>query len=176
MAPDTRYFNTIGLLIAQRIKARIRENRVTPATDKTKYGGKKGNTLVNTARLVNSIHHKVVGSTIYVGTNVKYAKIQHEGGTIEAPANKYLAIPLCSLAQKSKPRDFKDTFIYNGIIYQKRTSEKTGKDLKPTALYKLQKRVTIRPRPYMILDKLDRNIICEKVSEYLKRVIPRKTT
>jgi len=163
---------TIGILISQRIKARIRENRVTPATVKTKYGGKKGTTLVKTARLVNSIHHKVDGSTIYVGTNVKYARIHHEGGVIEPKKAKYLAVPLCPLAELKSPREFTNTFINKGIIYQRRTSDKTGKDLKPTALYKLMKRVEIPARPYMFLDRVDRDMICEKVREYLKRVLP----
>jgi len=43
-----------------------------------------GKTLIDTARLKNSIHMKVWGKILLrVGTNVEYAAIQHLGGRIE---------------------------------------------------------------------------------------------
>jgi phage gpG-like protein len=72
----------VGTVAAQRIKARIRENRVKPATKKENKKGQKGTTLVESSRLLGSIRHKVMGNRVIVGTNLAYARIHHEGGSI----------------------------------------------------------------------------------------------
>ena len=57
-----------------------------------------GQTLVDTARLRNSITHVVNGSELLVGTNVIYAAIHQFGGragrdrSVELPARPYLGI------------------------------------------------------------------------------------
>jgi phage gpG-like protein len=80
----------IGLLIAHKIKDRIRQNKIEPKTYKTNAKGQDGATLLETGRLMNSIRSQVRGDTIYIGTNVKYARIHHEGGIIRPKNKKYL--------------------------------------------------------------------------------------
>jgi len=95
MSDQTAFFNAIGMSIAQRIKDRIRENRVKPADETIK---KKiiGTDLLVSSRLMKSIHHKVAGDTIYIGTNVIYAQIHHLGGKagrgrkVNIPARPYM--------------------------------------------------------------------------------------
>jgi len=178
MTPDeiknNQFLFAIGQLIAGRIKKRISEGRVYPKTFdrggppnahprvKQNAKGQKGTTLVDKGILLNSIHPFVKGSTIYVGTNVKYARIHHEGGVITPKKAQFLAIPLTADAKERKPRDFKDTFIKYGTIYQK-----TDDPEKPLALYKLMKSVKIPARRYMLLESYDRLYIIEKVRSFL---------
>ena len=49
-----------------------------------------GDTLRDTGRLMNSITHRVGGDYVEVGTNVFYAAMMHEGGTIHALGGGYL--------------------------------------------------------------------------------------
>jgi phage gpG-like protein len=76
-------YDHIGAIAVQSIKSRIRRNQIKPKTDKTNKKGQKGTTLIESARLLNSISYKIVSDTIVVGTNLAYARIHHEGGNIK---------------------------------------------------------------------------------------------
>lgn len=157
MILDQGIMREIGRYALSSIKRRIRENKVSPRTDK------KGTTLVSSARLLNSINYRLDGGSIIIGTNLEYARILHEGGVIRPRNAKALAIPLQPMAKVQSPRDFEDTFIRSGIIYLK---QEGGKVL---PLYKLQSSVRIPSRPYMFLDKVERDHISELVLEGVRR-------
>ena len=70
----------------------------TPSIRATKQGG---DTLRDTGRLMNSITHRVGGDYVEVGTNVFYAAMMHEGGTIHALGSGYLKFQIAGAwAQK----------------------------------------------------------------------------
>lgn len=130
---------TLGVILTRDIKARIRANQVTPAS---KSGG---TTLVRSAKLVNSIAFTTTQDSVIVGTNLRYARIHHEGGIIRPVNARYLAIPLTKEAAVKRPRDFQSTFIKKGVIFQKTA------DGSITPIYALKKQVTIPARPYMFI-------------------------
>lgn len=90
----------------------------------------------------------MIGSGARNGGRVKYANIHETGGTITPKNSKYLAIPLDAARTKGgdqrniSPRDFENTFIRKGIIYQKQ-----GKNIVP--LFVLKKSVRIPARKYL---------------------------
>lgn len=55
---------------------------------------------VDTGNLRNSINYKVVGDSVFIGTNVEYAPILEFGGVITPTQAKMLAIPLNKEAKK----------------------------------------------------------------------------
>lgn len=65
--------------VAKNFSAAGRPTRWKPSVRARKS---KGQTLVKTARLKNSMSMKVDGNTLKVGTNVKYARIHQLGGHI----------------------------------------------------------------------------------------------
>ncbi len=152
---DNNVRKIIGSSVRDRIKKRIRENRVKPKTNK-----RGGTTLVESRRLANSINYQINGDRIPVGTNLIYAKIQHEGGIITPKKAKYLAIPLTPAAKAMRPRDFTDTFINKGVIFRKLEGGKIE------ALYALKKQVKIPARPYMFIDNEDINFIKQRLRNY----------
>ena len=84
----------VGITVRDRIKKRIRENRVVPKTIK-----KGGTTLVESGRLKNSIKYQLRGGNkVAVGTNVVYGRIHHEGGMagrnrkVKIPARPYMFV------------------------------------------------------------------------------------
>ena len=65
--------------VSKTFKAGGRPVRWKPSVRAKMVGGR---TLIKTARLLRSITMDVAGKTLTVGTNVKYARILHEGGEI----------------------------------------------------------------------------------------------
>jgi phage gpG-like protein len=81
-----------------------------------------------------------------VGTNVVYAAIHEFGGIIRPKRAKFLAIPFPGV--KGSPRDYKNTFVHNGIIFQGWQSAKGNVGgIEP--LFSLKRQVVIPKRPYM---------------------------
>ncbi len=78
-------------------------------------GMKRSGSGRKTGQLARSIGMSMPDRTLVVGTNlqkqtdVKYARIQDEGGVIKARNKKYLTIPLKGV--KMRARDYKDTFV-----------------------------------------------------------------
>ena len=149
----------IGMVVSRDIKARIRKNMVNPKTNKT------GTTLVKSAILINSISYVASDADVRVGTNVKYARIHHEGGTIFPVRAKYLAIPLTKEAAVHPPRYFENTFIAKSCIMH------TLNDGTIEALYVLKRSVKIPARPYMFIDENTINTLKELVRIYAIRNI-----
>ncbi len=156
-----KLMKSIGILISNKIKQRIRSGKVQPQTNKT--NGKK--TLNESGRLWRSITYKIKGNTIIVGTNVKYAKIHHFGGTIFPKKAKYLAIPLTPAAKVKSPRDWENTFIKKGIIFRNLDNGNVE------ALYALKKSVKIPARPYMFIDNKDKTLIQNQIIKFYESKI-----
>jgi len=101
--------------------------------------------------LMKSLHPEVKrsGDNVVgrVGTKLVYARIQELGGVITPKRARALTVPLQAAltqrgAARGRARDFMNTFIAKGIIFQR-----AGKDIIP--LFKLKKAVQIRARPYL---------------------------
>ena len=67
----------------------------------------------------------LVGTYAIGGGLVKYARIHEEGGVVRPVRSRFLAIPLeaaktaAGVSRAVSPRDFKDTFVRKGIIWQR---------------------------------------------------------
>jgi phage gpG-like protein len=162
MILDEKILRIIGVTIRDRIKSRIRTGKIKPESNN------QGTTLVQSSRLLRSIKYQISGDKILIGTNLAYAKIQHEGGTITPKKAKYLAIPLQKIAKVKSPRDFQNTFIRNGIIFQKQADDKI------IALYVLKKSVTIPARPYLFIDDQDEKIVITRITPLLEEDIKKE--
>lgn len=148
------------------IKRRIVNQKISPKTSKN------GTTLVQRRKLINSIKYVQAGNTITIlagGSEIPYARIHNDGGVIKPTHGQYLAIPLTAIAKTRKPRDFENTYIAKGIIWQKNGTEK------PVALFKLQKSVTMPKREYMRLEVADLQFLAKETgkvaAEYVNRVM-----
>lgn len=75
-----------------------------------------------------------------ITTNVRYWRIHELGGIIRPKRAKALTIPFPGV--KGRARDFDDTFIAKGVIFQKSESG-------PIPLFSLKKEVRIPRRPYL---------------------------
>ena len=151
----------IGGLIVRQVRARIREGKIVPETNK-----KKGTTLYQRGRLSKSIKYRIDGAAVVISAgsaDVPYARIHHEGGVIRPKNAKYLAIPLTAQAKVYKPRDYPgETFIAKGIIFLKEGAQ-------ITPLYALKKQVTMPARPYMFLDQYNLLELEAQVKEFVVR-------
>lgn len=159
MIIDKAFLDKLGVDVIQSITHRIRSQQINPKTDK------EGTTLVRSSHLIRSIRHLATNNSIMVGTNLIYARILHEGGVITPKRAKYLAIPISPLASVHKPRDFSDTFISKGIIFQKQ------EDGEPLPLYVLKKQVTIPARPYMFIDTPTRDKLVMSIANHVAKHI-----
>jgi phage virion morphogenesis protein len=63
----------------------IAGGRPTPWPPSRRARSGRGRTLVDTARLQNSITGRIEGRSVILGTNVAYARIHQQGGTIQTP-------------------------------------------------------------------------------------------
>jgi len=151
----------VGTEAVKFIKERLRTNQVKPSTAKRNYAGQSGTTLLESGRLARSVKYRIEGDNIIIGSNLVYARIHHEGGIIQPVTAQYLAIPLNIKAKARRPRDFDNTFIAKGVIFQNNGDED------PTPLYALKKQVRIPARPYMFLNKSEQDRITDKVMTFL---------
>lgn len=78
-----------GEAIIANTQQRFRDGK-DPEGKPWKHSQKKGQTLVDTRRLRNSITKKVYFDHVEVGTNVRYAAIHQYGGTIKPRRKKWL--------------------------------------------------------------------------------------
>lgn len=117
-----------------------------------------------TGMLTQSQKVVVVGETMQAlrgtytigGGLVKYARLHEEGGVVRPVRAKFLAIPLpaaqtaAGVSRAVSPRDFKDTFIAKGVIFQRqgrKPSKKTaGAAPRIVPLFVLKRQVKIEPR------------------------------
>ncbi len=137
----------IGNSAANRIKQRIKQNRVKPATKKSNKKGQSGTTLVQSGHLVNSISSQITGNQIEVGTNLKYAKIHHFGGIINQTVT-------------TRQRKFFWAMYY----------ETNNEMWKFSALAK-NINIPITARPYMYLDSGDISYLRNQIGRMVKKGI-----
>lgn len=160
---NARLLEALGILLVRDIKRRIRRNEIKPPSKSS------GTTLVQSSKLINSIRHKVVGEKVVVGSGLNYARIHHEGGIIRPVNAKALAIPIAKIAAAKKPREFDNTFIKKGIIFQKQ------EDGSLLALYALKKQVSIPARPYMNIDPNARAQMRQMLIQYMEKTFKERS-
>lgn len=154
-----------------------------------KSGTRKG-TLASNIKPFVKVFGKTIVSGLFVDLKrVPYARIHELSGTITPKKGKFLTIPFPGI--KGKARDFKDTFIAKGIIWQKLGLTKTGKRKRKTSkfgfrkgnfkfkgglqpikpLFSLVSKVNIKKTPYMrpalekFIPKLKQQIKQYKIDE-----------
>jgi len=140
-------YKAIGNSAANRIKQRIKQNRVKPATKKVNKKKQNGTTLVQSGNLVNSISSVVKGNQIEVGTNLKYAKIHHFGGIIN---------------QTVTPRQRK--FFWARFLA-------TGNEMWKFSALAQKINIPIPARPYMYLDSGDISYLRGQIGRMVQKGI-----
>jgi phage gpG-like protein len=141
-----------------------------PLTVAVKRGS---NTLRDRGQLLSSISSHVTGSQVAVGTNRQGAKTNHFGQTITAKG-KWLWIPASSRTRTLQRRyGFKASQVMSGLkasghsvwIQSKKGGSsgvvlaKKGKKGKVFVVFVLKKSVVIPARPFMVIDRSDRDTI-----------------
>lgn len=88
----------------------------------------------------------VTDKSLEVGTNLEYAKLQHDGGTVRATRTKFLAIPKTKEAKRAgSPRRFPGDLHFRG-------NDRGGglfDAIEGQMQYALTKEVKIPPRPFI---------------------------
>jgi len=116
-------------------------------------------TLINTTALMRSISARPEKDKLTIGTNKIYAPLMHYGGTVRAKNAKFLTIPIgltpLQMRQGLRARDFKNTFIAKSRFSSLIIFQKEAGGVKP--LFLLKPSVRIVPRPFLMLQKRDKN-------------------
>lgn len=127
------------------VEARLRENLAGPILRRrTGHLSRSVGSMIVTE---NNNISATIGSGVRTGQRVVYANILETGGVIRPKNARYLTIPLRAAMTGSgvvrrRARDWPNTFIENGIIYQRR-----GENAVP--LFVLRRSVRIPPFRYM---------------------------
>jgi len=89
----------------------VKELKRVAAGMKRSGSGRKTGQLARAVgmRMDNASRTLVVGTNVRKETDVKYARIQDEGGTIRPKGHPYLAIPLKGI--KDRPKDHPEAFV-----------------------------------------------------------------
>jgi len=115
--------------------------------------------------------------SVSVGSNLPYARKQHEGGTIlPTPPRKALAIPINERLRTDGvyPRDLDPSRELLTLITDKDTGRAylVAKDEIPGygtgVMYRLVSSVTLPPRPYLLIDDVDAREIGAMLEEHLE--------
>lgn len=146
-------------------------------------GKSAGRTLIESARLKNSIAYVASNQGVIIGTNVPYAAIHQFGGTIRPVNAKKLAIPLDRQAARMRPRDLTgQTFIIRSkagnLLLMERSLKYSGQKgkrflsegkfrevVKPR--YLLVDQVVIPQRKFLLFQKDDINYLKAKAARYI---------
>jgi phage gpG-like protein len=113
----------VGELAVRSVKRGIREQREpdgTPYKPVNRFG-QGGKRLQDTSQLLNSITYEISGDRVRIGTNVKYAAMQHFGGTQRPTHAKALAIPMTRQVARAVAAAgnfraaFPDAFVFRSI-------------------------------------------------------------
>lgn len=81
--PDVpQYLDELGVLVTSQTQRRIRSEKTSPAGVAWKANSEGTSILFRSGALDDSVHHEVGGREVEVGSNMVYAGIHQEGGTI----------------------------------------------------------------------------------------------
>ena len=98
------------------------------------------------------------------GDAVRYARIHHRGGVIRPKNRKFLTIPFPGGQADRKvalrARDFKNTFVAKGMIFQKR-----GERVEP--LFILKRKVLVPKRQYLFMEDSDKAYFVEAAKKHV---------
>ena len=100
-----------------------------------------GKTLRKSGQLYRSINYRATDDELIIGSADKRAALHFFGGTVRPKKAKSLAIPWDE-SVKLSPRDYEDTFIAKGVIFQTQ-----GDKIVP--LFSLRKKVVIPARRFI---------------------------
>ena len=128
--------------IAKNFKAGGRPVRWQPSLRARKS---KGQTLVKTARLKNSISMQVIGRTLRVGTNVVYAAIHHLGGSIRKNATVKSHLRIMTKA-------------FGKLIAARRVTVRS---------HSRQMNLTLPARPYLLVQDEDLRVMKRILAEHV---------
>jgi len=182
-------FDKIGNYMHSSIKKKIDGQKFkepfTPTSKFTKdlrrgSDTSKGKTLQDNGMLYNSIQKKVEVNSIKIGSQLKYAKIHNEGGTVTAKKN-YLYIPGTPEIKKNSQANgvsatielfkskgynvfYNKTGRGNVLLYQRIGKRK---EFPVQVMFYLKKSVTIPKREYLYVSDEDEKIIQGIIKRYL---------
>ena len=137
-----------------------------------------GRTLMLTGRLRNSIAFTSEQFRVVIGTNLRYARIQQEGGTITGKGGKMLAIPLTREARRLAvgvrslreieglqfiPRKGKPPILARVV----KARGKRGERIEP--LFVLMKSVKIPARPFLVVQDDDLKMIEKVIQRHIDK-------
>jgi phage gpG-like protein len=168
----------IGAYGVSSTQKRIASN-MAPANSPLTVANKKGNnTLRDRGALHNSITRKTGDSWVAWGSNLKYALIQNEGGTITPKNAKMLAIPAGTRKLMRKfgetPKTCIDAMRSSGYSVWRSKSGKAimakGKAGKPFVLFILKESVTIPQRKFIDFDGEDQTNVLDMVEAWIDRI------
>lgn len=192
---NTKFFNRIGnfeplmkelsLMGVSAVQKNIEQGIKPDNAPLTKDVKQGSNTLRDTGRLRASITADHDATTAIVGTNVKYARLQNEGGVIRPKKAKALCIPASPKTRTFQRRyGFSAKAVLDGLrgdgwsVYQPLNKSgrrgnvimaQKGKNKKPIAVFILRKSVTIPARPFMFLPESEIKKMQNRVDTYITR-------
>lgn len=135
--------------------------------------------LRDTGALMASINHRVEGLTVRVGTNRLGARINQQGGTIQAKPGKMLWIP-ASRAVKTRLAGaggsigrLLNRYRRSYWLYRKGNAffarPKRGDARKEVMLFILRRSVTIPARPFLYVDDKDEQMLRSVFSGFVEK-------
>lgn len=175
----------VSLYALSKIQKRL-ESNISPANAELTVAIKKGsNTLKDEGRLRGSLHARYSKHSAAVATNVSYARILNDGGTIMPVKAKRLAIParrdIARFTRQYKSvREAVDALKGKGYLIfrpkKKNSKERSnvimaqkGNRGKPFTAYILVKSITIPKREFMILSDAEIANIDKMVEAYYEK-------
>lgn len=145
-----------------------------PLTQAVKQGSK---TLRDTGNLISSIAAHSGENWAAAGTNLKYAKINQEGGTISSKKSSGLWIPanantrtLMRKYNAQKAGELISAMKADGysIYRNKNICIAKSKRGKPFALFIIKESVEIPARPFLYIDETDEKYIQKQIKKMVK--------
>lgn len=87
--PSEEFYRNVGARLKANFLMGFKNSSAPDGSPWKPIHHRKGQPLIDTARLKNSINYKATGTQVEIGTNVKYARVQQEGGpgVVNVPAH-----------------------------------------------------------------------------------------
>lgn len=128
-----------------------RGGRPAPWAKSGRVSRNGGQTLVDSARLKNSINYDTNRTRLRVGTTVKYAALLHYGGTIKAKG-KALAVPVTVSRSRRRPDQYPELqWMPGGLKGKGLLVEQTGTKRKRLIVrFVLKSEITVPARPFLV--------------------------